>query len=97
MKKVDDGQQGEQDLEQERKRQKQADGAAKRRLERRDTEGQAARVVQHKLLDQGYPAALIEHSRNARGLSIMDMVQEEIRETRGVKKYLCASFWEGSA
>ena len=93
MKKVDDGQQGEQDLEQERKRQKQADGAAKRRLERRDTEGQAARVVQAKLLDQGYPAALIEHLRNERGCSIMDMVQEEIRTTRGVKKYLGASFW----
>ena len=46
-----------------------------------------------KFYDQGYDEVLIQSLRNAEGQSIFEVVSEEIRSMRGVRKYLATSFW----
>ena len=65
----------------------------KRRLNRRDTDEQASRTMQAKFYEQGYSQTVVESLRNSRGESIQDVVSEEIRMTRGKKKYLTTAFW----
>ena len=38
--------------------------------------------------DQGYDESLISALRNARGESIFEIISDEIKSTRGVRKYL---------
>jgi len=57
----------------------------KRRLDRRDTDEQAARAMEAKFYEQGYSQTVVESLRNSWGESIQDVVSEEIRMMRGKK------------
>jgi len=65
----------------------------KRRLDRRDTDDQADRAMETKFYEKGYSKTVVESLRNKGGDSIQDVVAEEIRRTRGKKKYLTTTFW----
>ena len=67
--------------------------ASKRRLERRDTDEQVERAMKTKFYDQGYDESFISALRNAKGESIFEIISDEIKSTRGVRKYLATGLW----
>lgn len=68
--------------------------AAKRRLNRRDTEEAVERVIAEKLAGK-FSEEAINGATNASGQTVREFISENVRELRGGKKHLSTSFWSG--
>ena len=68
-----------------------AGGGKKRRLDRRDTDGQAERVIADKF--KGYDPIVISNRRNAHGETLAEVVAAEIKRKRPSGEYFKLKFW----